>query len=91
MRGGRRTALRVSVIAAPLAIAAVLYATYEYSFCILLENDCHVLGRAESCTALASTLRFCAIAYGVGVAFAMIAGVAFVLARRWDEMKPREG
>ena len=78
--------VRVGVVAASLAILAVLYATYEYSFCVLLDNDCHALGgRAESCTALASTLRFCAIAYGAGVAFAMIAGAAFAFARREKE------
>lgn len=38
--------------------------------------------RAESCAALARTLRFCGIVYGIGFAAAVVAIAAFVGGRR---------
>lgn len=68
--------------AAVVAVVAFAIATYDYSFCILLENDCHALGRAASCAVLARTLRFCAIVYGIGFSAAVVAIAAFVVGRR---------
>ncbi len=71
----------VSLGAALFAVVAFAIATNEYSFCILLENDCHALGRVESCAALTRTLRFCGIVYGIGFAATVVAIAAFVVGR----------
>lgn len=64
------------------ALAAFAVATFHYSFCILLENDCHALGRPESCVALAETLRFCWTLYAASLFGATISVAAFLRGRR---------
>ena len=79
---GNMTSAIVRTGALVLAVVAFVIATYDYSFCILLENDCHALERAESCAALARTMRSCALLYGVGVAAAVVAFAAFMTKRK---------
>lgn len=76
------TSAIVRIGAIVLAVVAFVSATYDYSFCILLENDCHALERAESCAALARTMRSCALLYGLGVAAAIAAIATFVIGRK---------
>lgn len=78
--GGRRAVIGFS--AAALALAAFSVATFHYSFCVLLENDCHALGRPASCVALAETLRFCWTLYAASLLGATTSVVAFLHGRR---------
>jgi hypothetical protein len=78
----RGSAAVIGFSAAALALAAFSIATFYFSFCILLENDCHALGRPKACRALAETLRFCSRLYAASLFSTTISVAAFLHGRR---------